>query len=511
MSRTNRSIQNIIFSFGLQAITIFTNFVIRTFMIRNLGLQATSINGLFTEVLAALSLAELGIGSAIVYNLYGPLAEGDYNKVCQLMGLYKRAYQIISLVTFGIGLLLCPWIHILVNSVDYSMGYLRLVYMLFVTDLAMSYLLTYKVSLMYADQTNYIQSKIGSIIKIFEAIIKIVVLISIKNYVFFLVISITMTLCGNVIRSKVVDKYYPWLKKNNQMLPKEERKEVFENIKNIFIKSLSGKITNSTDNILISVLVNTIQVGIYSNYSLIMGVFRQVANQIAYGGLEASLGNLLVTESKERCQQVFYRLVYLFYIIGAVSCSAIYNCIAPAIMLWLKSEELLLAESIVFICCLNLFIEIINRPLWSIMEVSGLFKYDKYVSIAGSVVNLVVSIVLGMKIGIVGIFIGTFLTWFIQAVLKAKLLFQKKLETSPGKYYLIMAGMFGLTLAQLVLSAFICSKIIIESHVLAFVVYGIISVIITGATTILFTFRSEPFGYYMGLVQNVIGLKRKRG
>lgn len=511
MSRTQKSIQNIIFSFGLQAITIATNFVIRTFMVRNLGLQAVSVNSLFTEVLAALSLAEMGIGTAIVYNLYKPLADKDYDKVCQLMGLFKRAYQVIALVTFWLGLLLCPWIHLLVNSVDYSISYVRLVYMLFVADLSMSYLFAYKISLMNADQKSYMQSRISAVIKVFEAAIKIGLLIITKNYILFLSVSIFLTFLGNMVRSYVVDKQYPWLKKNRQMLPKEEQKEVFENIKNLFVKALSGKITNSTDNMLISVLVNTIQVGIYTNYSMIMGVFRQVANQIAYGGVGAGLGNLLVTESKERCQQVFYRLVYLFYAIGAVSCVAIFNCVSPVIMLWMKSEEFIMAGSIVFVCCMNLFIEIVNRPLWSIMEVSGLFKDDKYVSIAGSVVNLVVSVVLGMRIGITGIFIGTFLTYFIQAVLKAYLLFRKKMDTSPKKYYLVMTGMFALTLFQMGLSYFICSKIVLDSYVLAFIVYGVISVVITGGTIIAFTFKSDPFKYYMDLFQKMFLSKLKRG
>lgn len=500
MARTKNSIKNIIFALGLQAMTILSNFVIRTIMIQKLGMQAVSLNGLFTEVLAALSMAELGVGSAIVYNLYKPLAENDHKKVRQLMGLFQNAYRIIAAATFLVGVVLCPWIHYMVKSIDYPLNYIRLVYLLFVIDLSMSYLFSYKVSLMNADQKNHIQSKISMAMKPVEVIVKILVLVITNNFVVYLLFSILVTFLGNVVRSYVVDKHYPWLRKNEEVLPKEERKEVFSNIKNLFIKSLSGKITTSTDNMLISVLVDTLQVGYYSQYSLVIGVFRQVANQVAYGGLGASLGNLLVTEEEEKCERVFYRLEYLFFIIASVSAVCVYCCIKPFILMWVKSEDFLLGQTVVFICCMNLFIEIINRPLWSVMEVSGLFKYDKYVSIAGSVVNLVVSIVLGMKMGMAGIFIGTFMTYLIQSVLKAYLLFTMRLHLKPWKQYGLVVVMFAGILFQMTVSKGLCDKFIFDNQLVAFVVYGLISVGIVGISIVLCTFYTDSFHYYLNMV-----------
>lgn len=504
MARTKNSIYNIIFALCLQGVTVVANFVIRTIMIRRLGMQATSLNGLFTEVLAALSMAEMGVGSAIVYNLYKPLAENDQKKVRQLMGLFKSAYRIIAAATFLIGLALCPWIHHMVKSIDYSLNYIRLVYMLFVVDLSMSYLFSYKVSLMNADQKSHIQSKVSMAIKPVEVIIKIVVLLTTNNFIAYLLSSILLTFLGNLVRSYVVDKYYPWLEKNEDMLPKEERKEVFANIKNLFIKSLSGKITSSTDNMLISALVDTLQVGYYSNYSLPIGVFRQLANQIAYGGVSASMGNMLVTESEEKCAKVFYRLEYLFFVIGSLSAVCVYCCIDPFILIWLKSEEFLLAKSVIFICCLNLFIEVINRPLWSIMEVSGLFKYDKYVSITGSIVNLVVSIILGMRIGMTGIFIGTFMTYLIQSVLKTMLLFRMRLHKSPVKQYGMLACMCIGMLVQMFIANAVCSRLVFQNQIAAFVVYGLISAGVVAVTTVLCTFFTDAFQYYWGMLTGMI-------
>ena len=505
MARTNNSIRNIIFAFGFQAVSILTNFIIRTIMIRYLGNQAVSLNGLFTEVLSVLSLTELGVGSAIVYNLYKPLAENNQEKVRQLMGLFKTAYRIIAGATFVIGILICPWVHLLVNSLDYSLNYIRAVYVLFVVDLAASYLFSYKLSLLNADQKNYMVSKINMWMRFLGAGVKIAVLILTKEFVFFLLVSIAITFIGNVIGSIMVDKCYPWLKENHEKLPKEEQKAVFANIKNLFIKTLSGKITSSTDNMLISTLVNTLQVGIYSNYSLIIGIFRQVANQIVYGGITASLGNLLVTEEEEKCVTVFNRLLYLFYIIATVACVGTFCCIDLFIEgLWIKKAEYLLGTGIVFVCCLNLFMEILHRPLWAVMEVSGLFQQDKYVSIAGSVVNLVISVVLGLRIGMSGIFIGTFLTYAIQAVLKAKLLFEKRFSRSAWKYYLVTTGMFVGMLAQMAVAYWLCGLLTIESVVVRFVLYVLISSGVTGGSILLCTFRMEAFSYYLGFARGIL-------
>lgn len=503
MTRTRNTIRNVMVSFGFQAVSIITNFVIRTVMIRQIGMQAVSLNGLFTEVLSALSLAELGIGSSIVYNLYKPLAEGDKKKVCQLMQLFKTAYHVIAAVTFLIGLGLCPWIHLLVNSVDYSLWDIRLVYMLFISELSISYLFSYKSSLLMADQKNYISSQINMVSRLVGLVMKVCVLIMTRSFVVYLVTSIIVTVLGNLLLSYVVQKVYPWMEKPGSGIDREEKKVIFSNVKNIFIKSLSGKITNSTDNMLISVLVNTLQVGIYSNYALIMGIFRQITNQIAYGGLSASLGNLLVTEKNEKSVKVFERLTYLFYVIASLACVGVYCSVSAFITAWL-GDGFLMSRSVVFVCCFNLYMEIVTRPLWSIMEVSGLFKQDKNVSIIGSTVNLVLSVFLGLRIGIAGIFIGTSATYILQTILKSRLLFHQRLETTAVRYYCMMVVMLLGTMLQLMIASSLCGYVSLGNPLFQFVVKGMISFLVVAGSIVLCTWRTDNFRYFWDLLQSVV-------
>lgn len=58
-----------------------------------------------------LSLSELGIGSALVFNMYKPIANGEKEKVCALLKAYRDIYRIIGIVISVIGILLIPFYH----------------------------------------------------------------------------------------------------------------------------------------------------------------------------------------------------------------------------------------------------------------------------------------------------------------------------------------------------------------------------------------------------------------
>ena len=73
-------------------------FVMRTLLIYTLGMAYTGLNSLFTSILSVLNLAELGVGAAMTFSMYKPIAEDDTATVCALMRLYKIYYRVIGLV-----------------------------------------------------------------------------------------------------------------------------------------------------------------------------------------------------------------------------------------------------------------------------------------------------------------------------------------------------------------------------------------------------------------------------
>lgn len=503
--RTQKSIRNIIFAISAQICTTLCSFIVRTALVKQLGIGPVSLNGLFTEVIAMLSLTELGVGSAIVYNLYKPLAEGNYEKVSQLMNLFKKAYRVIALSSFVIGCFLIPWIHLIVNQVDYSVGYIRTVYFLFVIQTSTSYLFSYKISLLNADQKKYIHSIVCTVGKLVGTILLVVVLFVTKNYVLYLACNIALNLLTNAVTSCIVDRQYSYLN-CKAVLPKEEARGVFKNVKDIFIKTVCSKITNSTDNILISTLVGTLKVGYYSNYAMFFMVVRQLEAQFG-DGIAGSIGNLMTSDNHEHSIVVLKRLTFVFYFLASCGMLCLYAAISPFITIWL-GRECVLENSIVFICCFNVFFEFTKLPLWRFLEVSGLFAKDRNISIIGTVFNLLVSVVLGLKIGMAGIFIGTLVTYVVQLVMKISLLFNDYFSVSPKQYYLYWLKISVVMLLQMVVLNLAFHFVVISSDVWRCIIYALLGACVALVCNTLVFCRSDEWRYMIDLLKSVL-LRKK--
>lgn len=504
MNRTKKSIKNLCFGLTLQAITVILSFLTRTCMIKLLGMEAVSINSLFTEVIAALSLAELGVGSAIIFNLYKPLAEKDEEKVCQLMNLFKKAYLIIAIATMAIGLVLCPYIQIFVNDLSYSISYVRVVYMLFVAQCASSYLFSYKTALLEADQKAYIASRVVMVYKTLGTLVLIVLLFYTRKYIVYLCANILLTISTNAFISHKVDRMYPYIKKKAE-LSKAERRMIFSNIKNIFVKQLAGKIVNSTDNILISSIVSTLLVGYYSNYAIIIGVFKQLSDQMN-NSILPSMGNLFVSESKEQCIRILYKLTFIFYLIASIAAVGTYASVQYFITIWI-GEEYLLEKPVVTILCILLFFYIIYKPLSDAMHLSGYFVIGRNISFVSAAVNLAVSFFLGLRIGIVGIFIGTLATYIIEIISKIYYVFSLYFKRSALKYVLSWLKMLFIFAIQLLLIDIITVLLPEYSAIINFVLMGVVACILVVLGNVLFFYKSDELIFVVSLLKKEL-LKR---
>ena len=439
MGRTEKSIRNFIFAVVSQVVTVALSFITRTCLIHYLGIEAVSINGLFTEIITALSLAELGVSSAIVYNLYKPLSEGDHQKVSQLMNLFRKAYRIIAMATFVIGASLTPWLHFFIRDLSYDISYIRVIYLMFVFQSAVSYLFSYKIALMEADQNAYIYTKISTIFRIIGTILILAILVVTKQYIIFLGTNIFLVIATNAYASYVVDQKYPYLD-INERLPKEERAQIFGNIRNIFVKQFAGRVVDSTDK----------------------------------------------------------RLTFIFFVFANIASVGVFACIQPFITLWL-GEEYLLNYSVVVILCFLLVTQITYKPLSSAMHLSGYFVIGRNISFVSAVVNLTVSIVLGMKIGLIGIFIGTMCTYTIEIIAKVHYLFRLYFKENSFRYVSLLLRMLFVFILE-IMSINIVNLHLHFSAFPAFVFNGFFSILLSFAIITLMFGRSDAYIYSKQLI-----------
>lgn len=500
--RIQKSIKNLIYSLGYYAINVLSSFVLRKIMLVTIGLAGVSLNSLFHEVISMMSLTEMGVGTAIVYNLYKPLSDHNEQKIKELMSFFKRIYLLIAALIFGIGCILLPFIQNIVNSTGYEVDYIRYIFMLFVIQTAVSYCFSYKRSLLAADQRNYVAATIDSVFKFITIAVSCIALWLTKRFDVYLITVTILSFINNLCVSKKVDGIYPFLRKNKEKLSKSEVKQVFDNVKNLFVSKIAGTITNSTDNILISILVNTLEVGRYANYALIINAFKQILVQIT-NAFQGSVGNLYTESDSDHIDEVLRRMTYGYFCFATVFCCGYFGS-ATSFVSAVFGEEYKLSVAIVFTTTINMFFHAVRDPFWQMMTVSGLFREDRNIAVVGTLVNLIVSIVVGKYYGIVGIFFGTTCTYVIQIVLKIPVLYQKGLNRDWKDYFMFWGKLIIVFSVTCGIVGMICRQISFKNTLMVFFAQGFISVVISMLCVFIFTFRMKEFVYFYRLLKEKI-------
>ena len=310
--RTKKSVINIVFNLSNQILTLILAFVSRTVFIHKLGIDYLGLNGLFTDVLGLLSVADLGFNTAMVYSFYKPLANNDQEKLAGLITFYRRVYLIIAVAVSILGVVLIPVLPYIIN-LETEVPNLYIYYLLALANVVVSYLCVHKTSILTADQKQYKTTLVTMIISIAKTVTQIAFLLLWSNYIVYLIIGCIGVLLTNVMSSIIASKEYPYINKKTQ-LPQEDKKDIFKNVASVFVYKISSVLVTTTDNLLISVLIGTTAVGFYSNYLLLQNKISMFFVLI-FTSVTASIGNLIVNSKEEKryevfeCEQIFSYLI----------------------------------------------------------------------------------------------------------------------------------------------------------------------------------------------------------
>lgn len=432
-SRTKNSSYNIIMGFLNKGIATLLTFVSRYVFLKFLSLEYLGINGLFSDVLSMLTLADLGFTTAMAYSFYKPLAEKDERKLSALTQFYKKIYNYIAIIVGGVGLAILPFLRLIVNT-EKEIPYLEVYYLVALANTVISYLFIYKSTIITADQKSYLVTKYSMWVNFLKTIIQIFVLILTRNYLCYVLVSVFTTFLNNLIVSKSADRYYPYINQKNE-LSKDEKKGIFVNMKSVFLYKVSSVLLTGTDNILISVIVGTASVGLYANYNTIVSNITAFAS-IIVSSLTASIGNLVIKENEEKRYEVFKVMQMVSFSIGGIVIGCLYYLMQDFIVLWIGKSCLL--DQFAFLAILiNFYLALILPPIWVYREATGLYQKTKYIMLITAGINIVLSIALGMKFGIAGIILATFISkistyfWF-----EPKILFHDFFCKKVHSYYL---------------------------------------------------------------------------
>lgn len=499
--RAEKVMKNGIWGSLYQILTIILGFVGRTVFIKCLSAEYLGISGLFTNVLTVLSMSELGFSTAITYHLYGLIAKKDETEIAAVIRFYRNVYRAVAAFIFVVGMAVLPFLKYIVKDTSFSLEYVSLVYIICLMKSVVSYFFSYKQTLAKADQNSYILVQIDMVMHIVMSLTNIIVLFLFHNYIIYLIVEILLSFLARFLQSRQVDKHYPYIKKKAH-LSKDSQKKIMGDVKNIFFGKISSVIVTSTDNILISILVNTVTVGLYSNYSMIIGYIQAFINQFTTA-LYYSMGNMFATETKEYSVDMVNKLTYILYFGASFCACCLFGLLNPFISLWIGSDYLL-DISIVAICVLNFFIQVLKTPLWNTISGLGYFKEDRNIAIWGAISNLGVSIILGYFWGILGIFIGTAFSQITQWGMKTVLMYGKYVQKSPLPYLWLSLKLTLLTIGLCAGTYCINSLIQIKNEWIALFIKAAISVVIPIGFNLIFFWKNEGMIYIRNfLLRNV--------
>lgn len=501
MLRIKNSMNNIMTGLVGQLILTITGFVTRTVFINVLGSTYLGVSGLFSNILTVLSFAELGVGQAIVFSLYKPIAEKDEEKICSLMRLYSKIYHILFLVVLTLGLLALPFLPFIIKDIN-SIPHIRIIYLMYVFNSALTYLFSYRGTFVTANQKNYIINVISFASNILMAIIQIICLIVFENYFLYLGIQITFGVVQNIITYVYSSKKFPFLKRKNvKSLEKNELKQIKENIKALILYKIGTISLNSTDNIIISSFVGVETVGFYSNYLLLQTSVTGFLSTI-FNNLTASIGNLNAKESNEKKIFIFNVINLVTFWFYAVCSICLFICMTPFIHIWI-GDDYVLPLSVSLIIAVNTYIGGMLFAPFNYRQTMGIFVEGKWRPIISAIINLVVSIIFARYWGLPGVLWGTAIArlttnvWF-----DPYLVFRHGMQISPVSYYIdyIKKGIQVIAIGGV--CYFIANRIP-DISLLYLFVKAIITFIVSFVLIFLFYCRTQEFRYLWNIVKNI--------
>ena len=501
MGRIQHTIKNIVFGYIGNLSSTVLGFILRTVFIMKLDETLLGVNGLYTGVLSLLSMAELGIGTALNFSLYAPVAQKNYDRIKSYMQFYKKAYRIIGLIVAVLGIALIPFLKFFIKDPgNYGIRELTLYYLIFLFNTVSTYFVSYKYSLVNAEQKNYIQTNILTITKLVTTILQLIVLVVTSNFLLYLLTAAAVELLQKIWANNYLNKRYPYLLDKDVIpLRKEETKDIWDKTKALLCLKIGDIARLQTDSIIISSFIQVAIVGIVDNYNMVINSVQNFV-LVIFNSAISSFGNLIATESKQKQYELFKIYRFVANWIYGLSAIGFYVLLTPLVVdLWL-GEKWLLSANIVALIVIDYYFKGDRVVMMNFRTAAGVFEQDKFLPLIQGGVNLVISIVLVQRIGLIGVYVGTVVSGLIANISRPPIVYRVCFDRKSKEYFIDTAKYLLVMAVILMVVLPLSSMLLKEVTLVSFVFTGVMIVIVYNVIFLTAFCKTGEFKYMYDMV-----------
>ena len=489
-------IKNSIFFILSRIVILFFGFASRPILIKYIGEELIGASSAISSLLSTLSLAELGFHASVIFRLYKPLADENYEECNQYVSVLNKLYHFIAFLVLAFVIIITPFLSIFLKGIEINLT-IYVVFILYGLNTSLNYLFADKIQLFFADKKDHVEKKIEVYCEIGFNIVALLSIILFKNYIIYVALLLikTIILCLFVIY--LCKKFYPWLRRVKT--EKKYFKTVFTDVKYLSLANFAGYVYFNTDNIVISSLVGTVEVLFFTNYTTVTSTLNNISD-LTIRQIEPFIGEkysqnksgdfnfpILMTDSFVRFLVANFLIVPVFILL-------------PSFIGWWVGEKYILSSLLLILLCVDMYIFIVHRALSDYIAVSGCYKPESKASLVGAIINLSLSIALVKFLGIEGVLIGTIIANIFFWISRGYIVFKKILKVNyrqVSNYILKNLIYIFFTLFMIFLNCFIIKFIKIDHFIISFVCKGIIIELINIIFIIVFFYRSEEFRFML--------------
>lgn len=509
IERTKNATRNIIFGTMLKVYQLLVPFLIRTAMIHYMGVEYLGLSSLFTSILQVLNLAELGVGSAMVFSMYKPIAEDDTMTICALMRLYRLYYRVIGGVIAVIGLILTPFIPNLIKGDLPPELNVYVLYLLNLGATVLSYwLFAYKNALFSAHQRTDMTSKITLGTNTFQYISQLIIIIFIKDYYLYVIVLLSTQALTNIITAIAANRMYPNYKPVGK-LDKRQIQAINHRIRDLFTSKLGTVIISSSDTVVISAFLGLTALAIYQNYYYILTAITGIVT-IIFQACTAGIGNSITVESEEKNYNDLKKFTFLItWLVGFCVCCLL--CLYQTFMEIWVGKDLMLKFSAVICFCLYFFITEINQLLNTYKDAGGIWHEDRFRPLITGLTNVTLNLITVQYWGLYGVVLSTVISMLVVGMpWLLHNLFTVLFDRKWAKEYIIKLLFYTFIIGvSCVICYFVCTFFSFSSLWITFIVRAIICCVISNTLYLVVYHRSIEFKQCVKLVDNMTGGKLK--